>query len=440
VTLCMRSAWRHPRGGCSSLVIVLVAIVLTGCSGSRERGGPTSPTFSSPSHSEATASGSSPSNPPSSPAGPPSFEPLRERLARATLLRSGSDYVVSPLTPRLPHGTTWSLRALDPEGDAVIAYSPPSPRAITAQTRVGVVDPSDGVVHAVPSVTDQPTAGIAEVTATPRWIVWATSSSRDLLHLQWTLFAYNRETGRTIEIASSGNRFGVDPPTPTDGLHLSVVGDAVFYTGLLSVGPRFLVTGIFRAPLDGSSAPSLVVRGAYAGTARGSQLLYVAGHNGTFEQWSLHARNLETGTDRILQASGPDSPSGLPGPGSRYSGYSYGGGELYWHTAVVSSLPSESSTAVFSSVPSESAFSDTTRIFADHGLLALYLGPVCTNGLLFNVSAGSYRPFLYNPQSQRIFRLTSDRIGGIPLANGSYVAWRTASGAFAGRTFIATLK
>jgi hypothetical protein len=217
----------------------------------------------------------------------------------AKKLTEGKDYEVVGTLPAQIDGSSTYWRGVDAEGMAygdISVIDPkvdPGSMALNFYTQPVLIDPAGKLTRMAPVRDSGTRTQMTGADADARWVTWLESASSQVGSGQWTLFSYERATGKLRQLGSWKDEVaGSDSTLDYEG-RPEILGDKVVMTAWSSV--RGHGSGkILSAPLDGSTPLVELVAGAQDPDIDEQGFSYVDGSG------ALMYRDAATGKTRKL--------------------------------------------------------------------------------------------------------------------------------------------
>lgn len=320
-------------------------------------------------------------------------------LADATRAEAGRQYTHTRLiTGRAPGGRFRAPLALTPRGELVVSTfgrNASGPHSFAVEI-VG----SHGVSKKVPIPADHPASnGITRMAAGPRWLVWQTAESRDLLQDQWVLWSFDRQRNHLLRLAKAPKTVsGHYPRLPLDSPPAVTSQGRVFVSAA-----RERRKGKFRLSVESIPAGGGVLRFEEAGTAPflGRDRLVWAS-SGTGPPRVQERSPLFRGPAGSLFAAGSNCERGL--------GLTAAGDTTAW--AVQCGPRATVAVASRGEVIAE------IRVPLTVGHLA-----ATSRFVSFSTGSGPYRIFVFDLDERHLYEVGGKNLGGETFVAGSDLAW-----------------
>lgn len=165
----------------------------------------------------------------------------------------------------MAYGDAGYAKPLDPK----TGYYPTSP--ILANWETGNVTVlSDG--------RKNPDAGgVWDMTAAPGWVSWTLNASPDENHNNWSVYTYERATGRTRLVARAPRVDGKPPLHAYGGTYPRIIGKSLYFAAVSSMSSNGPVDDVYTVPLNGSKPLRSILHNVDNVTADGHEIFYVNG-------------------------------------------------------------------------------------------------------------------------------------------------------------------
>jgi hypothetical protein len=207
---------------------------------------------------------------------------------KASTMKEGRDYDLVATLPAKIQGVQPRYLGVSPDdmvfGDIFIedpdAEPPigPGGTALTGRSSVFLLDPESGKVTEVldGAVRKEP-SGVTGMDADDEWVVWLESLEGGFSSGRWTLYSYERGTGKIRKLGAYDDKV-VAPKAELGYERLPVISgtDAVMATSVIDRKDKLgKANQVLSAPLDGSAPLSELARGARSVDADAEGLSYV---------------------------------------------------------------------------------------------------------------------------------------------------------------------
>ena len=216
-------------------------------------------------------------------------EPTKSTITAddASAMQEGRDYdVVATLPTKIrgmkprymgasPDGMVYGeIFVEDPEAEQPIG---PGSTLLTGRSTLFLLDPASGkVTEVLDGSTRKDPSGVTGMDADEEWVVWLESAEGGMSSGRWTLYSYERDSGKIRQLGAYDDDVVV-PDTNLGYFTLpKIIGDQVVMATLVDGRDQ---TGkadqILSAPLDGSAPMTEMVRGARSVDATPEGVSYV---------------------------------------------------------------------------------------------------------------------------------------------------------------------
>lgn len=127
----------------------------------------------------------------------------------------------------------------------------------------------------------QDSGGVWDMTASPGWVSWILNSAPDISQANtWSLYTYERATGRTRLVAKAPDVHVKPVPHAWGGTYPRILGDSLYLGAASSINAKGPVDDVYTVPLDGSAPLVSIVHDADNVSADGRDVFYVNGKGG----------------------------------------------------------------------------------------------------------------------------------------------------------------
>jgi hypothetical protein len=340
-------------------------------------------------------------------------------LRRAPLLVDGDGIdVTGRLKVAKPGGGSYSTKAVTRDGLLVVSVS----RERDDRHGLALVNAKSGDIDLISAPRP---GGVFAADSDDRWVVWVQSTANDLFTMPWTMYSYDRVTKRTRQIAEAPD-VGVDPvPVAPDGTAPSLDRGMVYFAAVGAMDGPNTVPYIYKVPVNGSRAMDPVVKNAFDPSAYKGELTYVRADRGSFQNWQIQTRDLDTGTEAALAT----------GSSSRLSGIASTGGTTMWQ------VKDNATCAIFITTEDGEPY-QLSSLSCGRGNGFAYFSRVTSAYAAFSIMSRrpmGYSGYLYSLADQTLYRLTDENLYQSTIGNGTTLCWTTVKDGFAFEHYVGKL-
>lgn len=228
--------------------------------------------------------------------------------------------------PALTGAISTTVLAASETGDVLVKRTPAGHPGLIAGERLDLLRPGNqGHATAIPRLPPEgPAQQVIAADISARYVTWMESSSTELAVNPWVLYAFERKSGRTVELATSPRVDGKLPPAAPGDTGPTLAGDRVFWAQV--GGHRGAETVAVYGCRIGDCRPRIVARDSAFPSATATTLYAVKAARFAGKQSSTTAEvlgiDLRSGAQRTLARlplKPGEAPTGLAAAGTHLS-------------------------------------------------------------------------------------------------------------------------